>query len=308
MATARKVPNTQWYIVVKIAASEVFGEFNRSALILAALGLLFIMMVIVLFLYFVQKERTQIVHNEMKSEIARLTLQQHATFLSKYANDIIVLIDRDFKILMANDRACEYYGYTQEQLNGKSFIELQPPEKSILFIDFLAALLPNEGKIHQSQQYSKTKAPFPVEISARMITIKENTFYQLIIRDITERVQSEQQLKRLNAELTLKINELESLLYAITHDLRSPLVNIDGFRKELDVAFSELNHFFTSIPRPKDEISSLVGIMNGDIKPSLDFITRSTQKMNHLLDGLLNISRAVRKKVIPERFDTESYH
>lgn len=53
-----------------------------------------------------------------------------------------------------------------------------------------------------------------------------------VLMDITERVRQEHELKRLLKEAALRSDELEGLLFTMGHDLRSPLVNIDGFSYE----------------------------------------------------------------------------
>jgi len=52
--------------------------------------------------------------------------------------------------------------------------------------------------------------------------------------DITERKRIEDDQKHLLDKLSTKTKELEHIIYITSHDLRSPLVNIQGFTREMD--------------------------------------------------------------------------
>jgi len=57
--------------------------------------------------------------------------------------------------------------------------------------------------------------------------------YLASLRDITERKQAQQAQEKLNQQLQVKVSELEAFSYGIAHDLRSPLISIEGFSREL---------------------------------------------------------------------------
>ncbi len=122
----------------------------------------------------------------------------------------------------------------------------------------------------------------------------------LIIDRLWKTVQSKrynESIQKLNAELIEKNKEMEQFVYVTSHDLRSPLVNIQGFTKVLadncrsikDSLNEEIT--FTDF---KNKISSL---FKEDIDESLKFIELSTRKMDALLNGLLKLSRMGR--IIP---------
>jgi PAS domain S-box-containing protein len=62
---------------------------------------------------------------------------------------------------------------------------------------------------------------------------KGRTAYLASLRDITERKQAHLAQERISHQLQAKVNELETFSYSIAHDLRSPLLSIEGFSRLL---------------------------------------------------------------------------
>jgi len=57
--------------------------------------------------------------------------------------------------------------------------------------------------------------------------------YLASLRDVTERKQAQEAQERLSQQLQAQVSELETFSYGIAHDLRSPLVSIEGFSRLL---------------------------------------------------------------------------
>ncbi len=126
--------------------------------------------------------------------------------------------------------------------------------------------------------------------STRLNTlVKEKTV--TLKKEIEERKQAEENLKKANLELDGKNKELEQVIYVASHDLRSPLVNVQGFSKEVARDFGEVVAAFRQDPLPAAVRATLTPLVEKDIPLSLDFIQKSVAKMDSLLSGLLKISR-----------------
>jgi len=111
------------------------------------------------------------------------------------------------------------------------------------------------------------------------------------VLNITARKRAEQARNKLIKELEAKHKELESVLYAASHDLKSPLVNIQGFGHELSQSCNLLRSALVG-KKKSDNIEKAVDIaLNKDIPDALDFILTSTTKMDSLLSGLLDVCR-----------------
>ena len=132
----------------------------------------------------------------------------------------------------------------------------------------------------------------------------------LAIEDITERKRAEQQLARLAAELQhsnekLKRSnrELQDFAHVVSHDLRAPLVNIQGFGKELALSCERLRSVAADVQVPEAKRRELSALLDEDIPEALGFITTSTTKMDSLLSGVLQLSRVGRAALTIRQLD-----
>ncbi len=96
---------------------------------------------------------------------------------------------------------------------------------------------------------------------------------------------------KLNEQLKLKNRELEQIIYVTSHDLRSPLVNVQGFVKELVFSLNDIVSIIENESEGSLIKKELIEIIDEDIPESISYITASVQKMDTLLKGLLELSR-----------------
>lgn len=102
--------------------------------------------------------------------------------------------------------------------------------------------------------------------------------------------------RRKNAHLALcKSQELEQLVYVASHDLQAPLVNIDGFSRELQLSMDEMVSVLQTQDSQCIDIKEAIFGMLPDFSRSLQQIHHNTQQMGGLLKGLLKIARLSRE-------------
>ncbi len=136
------------------------------------------------------------------------------------------------------------------------------------------------------------------EMGYTNLVIKEEA--KKLEKEISERKRAELEKEKLNRELVEKEREMENFLYVTTHDLRGPLVNIQGFTQNLERYTGELRAVLarTSMaPEAKEELNKLAG---GSIPKALNFVLESSRKMDALITALLSVSRLGRVEMKPE--------
>jgi len=119
-----------------------------------------------------------------------------------------------------------------------------------------------------------------------------------------KRDEAEAAQQRLLVELEQKNKELEQVVYVTSHDLRSPLVNIQGFGQELNYSLKEVMGLIENYESaPHAHKAEIMSILKDDILESLKYINSSTTKMDSLLSGLLKLSRVGRMSTTFETVD-----
>jgi len=110
-------------------------------------------------------------------------------------------------------------------------------------------------------------------------------------RDVTERKKAEAEQERLFDELERKNKELESLVYVASHDLRSPLVNIQGFSQNLKKYLEQITELLQNAKSLEEFRALAQPILKERTPKAFHFIESSSDKMDALIGGLLRISR-----------------
>ena len=193
------------------------------------------------------------------------------------------------------------FGFTIEETNAPdfNFMNLVAPQSKPIIEDRVHKLSAGEklDPVYEFAALNKEGENIECETSVTYIDYKGGKAVQGIIRDITERKLAEKELERVNEELNTKNKELEQILYVTSHDLRSPLVNIQGFSRELDISIGDILSQLKEMNIPKQLDKKYLFVMEEDIPEALNFILKSVEKMDSLLHGLLKLSRLGRHQL-----------
>ena len=114
------------------------------------------------------------------------------------------------------------------------------------------------------------------------------------------------QLGATNRELMQKTSENESFVYSVSHDLRAPLVNLQGFSQELMLTQQAIDDLLADPRVPEDVRERGRALLAGDLTESVGFIRNSVQHLGNIVDGLLRLSRVGRVEYQPIPVDTRA--
>lgn len=121
--------------------------------------------------------------------------------------------------------------------------------------------------------------------------------------DITEHKQTEERHERLTRNLSQNNEELKQLVYAASHDLRTPMVSVQGFVSELRIALDELMKMLQDPGIPPAVMERTAALIEQDIPESLKFVEAGVTRMSMLLSGLLRLARLDRAALVVEELD-----
>lgn len=99
------------------------------------------------------------------------------------------------------------------------------------------------------------------------------------------------EIHKANDQLSRKNEELEQILYAASHDLRTPLIGIQGFSQELQYLTEMLVDELKENGVDFEKSEKLKDIIKQEIPNSVEFILKGSNKMDTMIQGLLRISR-----------------
>jgi two-component system, cell cycle sensor histidine kinase and response regulator CckA len=215
LAAIRPVPDSPWYLITKIDMDEIEAPIRRQGrIILFATGLVILAAGVSVGLLW-RKQVAQFYIKQHENEIERQVLKRRYHYLSKYANEMIILVDQNLNIIEVNDQAVLSYGYTYEEFLQLKPLDLRDPETKPFFDEQFKEVERQEGVVYETVHRRKDGTTFPVEISQRIIEVEGKKYYQAILRDITKRKEAEEEREKLIHELQealSKVNTLSGLL------------------------------------------------------------------------------------------------
>ena len=193
--------------------------------------------------------------------------------------DALVIVNAEGKIISSNAQTDKLFGYTERELQGESMALLVPERVRQTQRQYYAGFfLQRSGSVPETTVelcgLRKDGREFPIEISTKPLVAEKGLLVTSAIRDITERKQVEKQISELNqelkdraAELEAANKELEAFSYSVSHDLRSPLQNIDSFSQIL--------------------VEEYANRLDADGRDYVQRLRASCQHMEEIIDALL---------------------
>jgi PAS domain S-box-containing protein len=219
---------------------------------------------------------------EMVEERTQALQVSEARFRAVFESslDPILVWDKQYRCLFANQAATNYLGTSQEMIIGKTiqdadahipdFMEFWISRIEMAFESENAAYFEDEIQMAGKKVYSESNI-FPIHSPQGEIFA-----IGLVYRDITQRKKAELALERNQQELEAVNKELKDFAYVVSHDLKAPLR-----------AIGQLAAWVRS------DYKELIAVEGQEM---LELIVKRTNRMQALIEGVLTYSRLGREK------------
>lgn len=225
--------------------------------------------------------------------------------LSEMAPIGIFLANEIGEIIITNRKWLEITGLSHDETLGNGWTKFIHPDDEIKIRKIMGASLTSENDEETEFRLIRPDGETKNILIRATPVIKEDGFlsgFVGTIEDITDRKKIETEREHLFFELSQKNNELEGIVYAATHDLRSPLVNIQGF----SIRVEKLNKEICQLLEDQAEKDKILQISEVKIPNAINYIRVSAAKMDTLIKGLLQVARIGRRPIVSDTVDMDS--
>lgn len=240
------------------------------------------------------------VTERVRAEKALRDSEERFQFAMHGANDGLWDWNLATGIVYFSPRWKSMLGYEDDEVPNTiaAWHELVHPEDQELVRSVLAQVRPGGRRRLEMEIRMRHKDGHYVHVLSRGFLAKDDGEKALRLvgthSDISERKKAEAEVRRLNAELEQRVQErtaeltaankeIESFSYSVSHDLRAPLRGIDGFMRIIAENYSDR--------------------LDDAGKGYLGRVLAAAERMSHLIDDMLQLSRISRSSLGRQRTD-----
>jgi PAS domain S-box-containing protein len=198
------------------------------------------------------------VHNVYSSN------KKYQLLFDKNPLSIWVFDNETYEFLEVNQKTCDTYGYTREELLKMSILEIRPPEEIPKIKEALRKMTSGVEEAGIWKHTNKngdflyvSGTVFPIKFNNRNATLA-------IARNVTRQYLIEQEKKKVVDQLVAQNQNLEQFAFIVSHNLRAPVAQIEGLVALFD----------------KDDLQNPI---NTQI---IDFLNKSTEKLDDIIKDL----------------------
>ena len=200
--------------------------------------------------------------------------EEQARQIIETAFDPFISIDAAGRVTDWNSQAEKSFGWSRDEALGRILSDLVvPPQHREAHIQGIQGYLatgvgPALNSRIEITALHRDGHEFPVELTIWPVRTATEISFHAFVHDITRRKQNEEEIRSKN-------QDLETLLYVTSHDLREPLRAIENFSRIVSERYADK--------------------LDAKGQDFLDRVVRGAQRLDRLIEDVLTLSRVQRQ-------------
>jgi len=190
-----KIPGHDVSLILIMDKSPISGLIHE--LIVWVIFLLFLLLVAA-FVILQLSLRKQVLRPVEKISAELVQSRERFRTLFDSSSDGLFILNMQGDFIDINKTAHERLGYSKEEMLAMKLSELDPPEFAAKVHQRIEKIMKHGMAVFETSHYRKDGSIMPVEINARIIELDGEEVFFSVVRDISERKLSEDQLRKLS--------------------------------------------------------------------------------------------------------------
>lgn len=198
-----------------------------------------------------------------------ISTQNHIQIFNSMLDPVVIYEIDDqvnfVKILNANDAFLKVYGFARHELDDFDFSMISAEREKVH--EFIREIGTKGKYLFETVHKTKLGRPFPVEVHSSLIKASDSNAIVSIIRDISARKKDKEKLLALN-------QSKDNILKIVSHDLRSPLAQIQGILQLIQTEDlpESLKQYLTLLDESREHAEHIVAdlLATGDLDSNAD--------------------------------------
>lgn len=242
----------------------------------------------------------QVLRERVLADERLLEQQRDAATILENSLEVFIVIDEQDRVLEWNKQAVQTFGWTKAEVLGRVLADIIVPERlREAHMKAVSSFHTRQhtvlGKLIEIPALRRDGTEIIVAISIASALRAGKTVFFASCRDITARVQQEDEVRRLNTTLEHRVSErtqeletanrrleaayrdLEAFTRSVSHDLRAPLRAIKGHAALLT--------------------ESATALGSTQLQRDIDAIVSTTRRMDAIIDNLLKLASVTQREL-----------
>lgn len=179
--------------------------------------LMSILTIYIAYFFLTQINKIAAVNEKLRTQKKELQLKSE---LLDTASDVVLLLDKDANFIYFNKALPQMTGYSSEELYERGLHSIEPPDYAAKINANITRLLQDKDATFESAYLDKSGNIIPIEVHARLIEIDDTKYVVSVVRNIIDRKNMEEELKRVVGEWSQTFGAVEDAIWLLDKEHR----------------------------------------------------------------------------------------